>query len=634
MRIHSKFALPLSFALFYCIGLTLFGWANYSTNFQTMLQHADQKLALAAIASDQLLPASLHTTPLSENMSRGDEEAIAKRLTQFVSEANLAYVYTLIQHDGQLRFTSSSAAPGEFDTKQYELIYWSVYEDASPAIERAIQSLKPTSAEYTDEWGSFRSYFLPRLTADGTIYVVGADLDISKVHAMAMESMQRAVANGVLLTILCLPFILLARRQFLSNITLREQAYFKDPLTHLPNKSQLEKDLSTCFHPHLVMLNIDRFYYVTSSYGQAFGDVLLCEFAYNLANYTHPSIKNIRVYHIHNDEFAVLVDQRFNNEQNLAVFDDFYQTISQTQYRMPDGNMVALDLHIGVTAELDDPQELAQLALRKAQETNTSIIFYNTTASLPESYLSNIHKIQLIKDSFEHDHVMAYFHPIVDARTGTIEKYEVLGRIVDECGRIVMLPDEFVPLMQRSRNYGLLTLSMLRQAIDVARSENVSLSINFSTHDIIDTELANKIVKTVSHSGIAKQLHFELLETDSLVDEKTLSQFIMRLKRLGCRVGLDDLGKAYSNFDRLMSLPIDFVKIDRGVMSRLEQDSDAREITQKIVQFARTKQITTVAEYCSTEEVCRLAANLGIDYLQGHWLAEPEARITRNVRAF
>ncbi|ABD82568.1 EAL domain-containing protein [Saccharophagus degradans] len=634
MQIPSKLALPIGFIAFYCIGLTLFGWANYTTHFQTLLDHADQKLALAATASDRLLPAKLHSAPLVQHMSRAEEEAIAKTLTSFAQEMQLAYVYTLVQHQGKLRFTSSSAAPGEFESKQYKLIYWSEYDDASPQINKAIQTLKPTSAEYTDQWGSFRSYFLPRIAEDGTVYIVGADLDISAVHALAMESMQRAVANGVLLTILCLPFILIARRNFLANIALREQAYFKDPLTHLPNKNQLEKDLATCFHPHLVMLNIDRFYYVTSSYGQAFGNMLLCEFAYNLANYTHPSLKNMRVYHIHNDEFAVLVDQHFHNEQNLHVFNDFYNCVSQTQYRMPDGNMIALDLHIGVTAELDDPLELAQLALRKAQETNTSIIFYNSTESLPESYLSNIKKIQLIKDSFENNRVIAYFHPIVDARTGNIEKYEVLSRIVDDAGKVIMLPDEFVPLMQRSRNYGLLTLSMLQQAIDISRVEKVELSINFSTHDIIDPELANKIVKLVSQSGIAKQLHFELLETDSLVDEKSLSQFIMRLKRLGCRVGLDDLGKAYSNFDRLMSLPIDFVKIDRGVMARLEQDTDAQEITQKIVQFARTKKITTVAEYCYTPEVCRLAANLGIDYLQGHWLAEPEAHINRKVRAF
>lgn len=629
-----KGLLPASLLIFYLVSLGLFGWANYSTNFETLLRAADEKLKLTTIASAQLLPYSLHQSPLRKQMSREEEEAIAKTLTQLANEANLAYIYTLVQHNGALRFTSSSAAPGEFTDTAYELIYWSEYEDASPEIEKAITSLTPTRAEYTDQWGTFRSYFLPRHAPDGTVYIVGADMNLEDIRALAWESMQRAVANGILLTILCLPFALYARRYYRVNLALKEQAYFRDALTHLPNKAQLEKDLAQCSHPHLVMMNIDRFYYVTSAYGQAFGNVLLCEFAYNLANYTHPKVNNIRVYHIHNDEFAVLVDQHFSHSQNIEVFEDFYAFVSHTQYRMPDGNMVALDSHIGVTAELDDAMELAQLALRKAQEINTSIVFYDSEASLPESYLSNIQNIQLIKDSFENNRIVPYFHPIVNARSGEIEKYEVLSRILDEQGKVIMLPDEFIPLMQRARCYENLSLSILKQSIEKAMNENITLSINFSTYDVINQELANKIIKMVSHSGVASQLHFELLETDSLVDDQTLSKFILRLKRLGCRVGLDDLGKAYSNFDRLMALPVDFVKIDRSVMAKIAQEREAKELTEKIVQFARNKNITTVAEYCYSAEICQLAAGIGIDYLQGHWLAEPNQAIERHVRSF
>lgn len=629
-----KRALPIGLALFYAVGLGLFGWANYTTHYQTLLESADQKLALSAIASNQLIPANLHRKPITTSMSRSEEEGIAKTLTHFAREAKLAYLYTLVQHEGKLRFTSSSAAPGEFTEKQYELIYWTEYHDATPKIVKAIETLQPTRAEYTDQWGTFRSYFLPRVADDGTVYIVGADTDISSIRALAWESMQRAVANGILLTILCLPFVLYARRYYRANITLKEQTYFRDALTHLPNKAQLEKDLKTCHHPHLVMLNIDRFYYVTSTYGQAFGNVLLCEFAYNLANYSHASVNNIRVYHIHNDEFALLVDQHFAHKHNIEVFKDFYQFVNRTQYRMPDGNMVALDLHIGVTAELDEPLELAQLALRKAQEINTNIVFYDSEENLPESYLSNIQNIQLIKDSFEEERVVPFFHPIVNAQTGEIEKYEVLSRILDEDGQVIMLPDEFIPLMQQARCYESLTLNVLRKSILVAQNENVELSINFSTHDVLAQELANKIIKIISQSGIAEKLHFELLETDSLVDDKTLCHFILRLKKLGCRVGLDDLGKAYSNFDRLMALPVDFVKIDRSVMAKLGEANEATELTEKIVQFARTKNITTVAEYCCSKEVCQLAASIGIDYLQGHWLAEPSRTIVRNVRTF
>ena len=97
------------------------------------------------------------------------------------------------------------------------------------------------------------------------------------------------------------------------------------------------------------------------------------------------------------------------------------------------------------------------------------------------------------------------------------------------------------------------------------------------------------------------------------------------MKDYGCSIALDDFGTGYSNFNYIMSLDVDFIKIDASIIRNLDRDKNALAIAETIVGFAKRTGTRTVAEYVHSEEIYEMVKALGIDYSQGYFLGEPVA---------
>lgn len=596
----------------------------------------DQRLLNAAEITDLYISGDEYHSGLGkESLSETEERSMADKLTALAISLDLAYIYTMKIIDGEIKFISSSLTPQEAAGAPYTHVYWRTYDDADPAIWQAASTGDKTFASYSDQWGDFRSVFLARKASDGSPYIIGVDLPQSKVKAITHISAKDALQRSVLFFVLCVPFLLYGIRITQAAYSRRREELLKDELTGLQNKRALLEDIDDFDHPSLVILNIDRFREVSHAYSFEVGDTVLAAFAYNLFNYQHPKVKKIKAYRLHSDEFVVLVNLPYEYDERLAIFQDFYKFVTSRKYRMPDEKYISFRITAGIShGKSPKLFNQASIALSLARETHTSVVPYEKTAGMPERYLQNLERNEQVKLALQEERLIPFFHPIVSTETGDIEKYEVLARLIDEQNQVVMMPDEFIPVLKGLRLYNQFSLALLSRAIETAEQEQVDISFNISTKDISSETSFTCMLAMVKASGIASRIHFELLESDSLVAEDKLIDAITALKRLGCRVGLDDLGKEYSNFDRLTSLPIDFVKLDRSVMPNLRANSDAAQIAENVIRFSREKRITTVAEFCSTRELCVAAKMMGVEFVQGFYLAEPSREIVRNVNCF
>lgn len=97
------------------------------------------------------------------------------------------------------------------------------------------------------------------------------------------------------------------------------------------------------------------------------------------------------------------------------------------------------------------------------------------------------------------------------------------------------------------------------------------------------------------------------------------------MKDLGCKIAIDDFGTGYSNFDYLMKLNVDFVKIDGSMIKYINQDLNAKIVTELIVSFTKKLNIKTIAEFVHSKEIHEIVTDMGIDYSQGFYLGEPKA---------
>ena len=579
--------------------------------------------------------ASWHSNLIEGSISLEGDKQNAEKLHRIAQANDAFYIYSVINDNGTIRFVSSSPTLEELNGAQYSQAFWQTYPEAPHKLKQVLQKEITLYDDYSDRWGSFKSIFVPKRAKDGKIYAWGIDVQQRRISAIARESSVKALKDTALFFALALPFLLISLRASYNAWKSREQTFYKDELTHLGSKQALLEDIEKCVKPSLVLINIDRFREFNTIHGVAEGDTLLCEFAYNLSTYQNPLINEHKTYRIHADEFAVLADIDLSSDIRQKVFRDFFHSVLQHKYRTSSKDMIQITAKFGLAVgPSKDLFSRAQMALAKARERNESIVSFDAEPDLTAYYKTNHENSDQVRLALDEDRIVPYFHPIVAASSGNIEKYEALARLVDSNRQVQMMPDEFIPILKRDRLYHRFTRKMFEKVLEVSKKENVDISLNISTQDILNKNEFNKLINLTHKSGRAKHVHIELLECDSLVDLDHTAEAVRAFQKIGCRVGLDDLGKGYSNFDRLTALPIDFVKLDRSVMPNISISLEVMRIAEDIIKFAQKKNITTVAEFCDDRYLCNAARHMGIDFIQGFYLAKPSPGIIREVSEY
>jgi c-di-GMP phosphodiesterase len=154
-----------------------------------------------------------------------------------------------------------------------------------------------------------------------------------------------------------------------------------------------------------------------------------------------------------------------------------------------------------------------------------------------------------------------------------------------------------------------------------------SYSINLTLDDILNQETQNTIYDLLKHTDAGNRLIFEILESEGIENFEEVSAFITHVKQYGCKIAIDDFGSGYSNFAYLMRLNVDYIKIDGSLIKHLDIDLSAQDIVRSIVEFANRLNVQTIAEFVSTASIYEECKELGIDYIQGYYLSEPQATV-------
>ena len=95
------------------------------------------------------------------------------------------------------------------------------------------------------------------------------------------------------------------------------------------------------------------------------------------------------------------------------------------------------------------------------------------------------------------------------------------------------------------------------------------------------------------------------------------------MKKYKCKIAIDDFGTGYSNFEYLIKLKADFLKIDGSLIRNLERDDNARIVVSTIVEFSKKLGMKTIAEFVENEEIFNIVKEMGIDYSQGYFFSMP-----------
>lgn len=395
-----------------------------------------------------------------------------------------------------------------------------------------------------------------------------------------------------------------------------------DRLTQLGNRKAYESRIRRLSSMALYLINIDRFKHYNDFYGIAAGDEILKITAKRLSNISR-TWNNARVYRLGGDEFGILIE--YSDDINL---ENLGREILKAFQRWPmliEGIETSLSVTLAISTQAP-LLETADMALKSIKKDRIKdMIIYHDGLNLKEVIRENITKTHELRHAVEHDRLIPYFQPIVSLHTGKIEKYEVLARLITEEGEIQSI-FAYLDVVKESKYYPTLTRVIVKKSFSVMKNLPHAFSINLSIDDITDQETIQMIkISLDEYPEMAKRVVFEILESEAMDDYTKVAEFIRIAKGYGCKIAIDDFGSGYSNFDHLLNLDIDIIKLDGSLIRNVDTSPHAVMIVETIVGFAKKAGIITIAEFAASEAVYDMVKKLGIDYAQGYYTGKPKA---------
>ena len=408
---------------------------------------------------------------------------------------------------------------------------------------------------------------------------------------------------------------LIEQRETLEKITIT------DPLTGLYNRYKLMQDIEAVENPSIAILDLQRFGQINDLYGEAFGDKILQELATSMIKLFKGRLIN-QPYHLQADVFAILnvslqKDAFVNNIMELI------EKIENTIYRV-DGKEIMLQMTSGLSFEKNNLFITADMALSNAKKNRINLLVYDKEHNLDSQYENNLKYINVIRNAIEKDTLTPFYQAIVNNKTGKWEKYESLVRIIGEDQKVIT-PFFFLEIAKLTKYYETLTKIVIQKSFDTFRYSDKEFSINLTVKDIMNVNIQEFICHLLESYNIGERVVFEIVESDSIDNFDEVIVFINKTKFHGCKIAIDDFGTGYANFNYLLKLRADYIKIDGSLIKDLETDEDAKILVKTIVNFAKELNILTIAEYVENKRVYEIVTEIGVDYSQGYYFSEPTA---------
>jgi len=407
---------------------------------------------------------------------------------------------------------------------------------------------------------------------------------------------------------------------------LRRRLYI-DSLTGLYNRFKLQEDMDAAQDAALVVINIDNFKEINDFFGHQIGDKILVNFAQKVKSLLKTN--NPQLYRLSGDEFALL----FKGKMSKSDIDYFLQMLGQKIENMiffHGDKELSLHVTMGASLQKEGALEKADIALKKARKLRKPYeIYLQEDKEVEKQYQNNIEWIKKLKKSIELDRVVPFFQPIVHVENGRPKGYECLVRIIDDDGSFIS-PAHFLEIAKKSRFYFKLTEIMIQKSCEYFQGSSCSFSINLSIIDILNPDIVSVLEENIRRYGVSERIILEIVESEGIENYDKVHAFATKMKALGCQIAIDDFGTGYSNFEHILKLPIDYIKIDGSLVKNICSDPDSELIVSTIVDFAKKKGLKTVSEYVSDEAIYQKIKELGVDFAQGYYFDKPKQFVEKN----
>ena len=230
-----------------------------------------------------------------------------------------------------------------------------------------------------------------------------------------------------------------------------------------------------------------------------------------------------------------------------------------------------------------------------------------------------------LRHAIARDQLLLHYQAQVDLRTGAITGTEALVRW--EHPRLgTIAPLVFIPIAERNGLITQIGAWVLREACRQACSwPSLEMAVNVSPRQLADPSFPALVAHVLRETGLDPQrLCLEVTESTLIADPETARHALIKLKRLDCKLAIDDFGVGQSSLGQLRTiLPIDTLKIDRSFVDGLGRSAEGHAIFGAVVQLARSLGVRALAEGVETPDQAHLLRGMDCAVAQGYHFARP-----------
>lgn len=408
-----------------------------------------------------------------------------------------------------------------------------------------------------------------------------------------------------------------------------------DLLTGLKNRRAFHRIMQNLFvkgdatlkKAALVMMDLDNLKHINDRYGHDYGDKYIQTAAKCFRKYTP---ENTLICRNSGDEFFLFLYGYESEEEIEVLLKALRQGIDSESVTLPSNQMLRLRMSGGIswypkdTIHHEKLLQYSDFAMYQVKHsTKGALGNFDLGAYHSEEYIlqSKRELVELLHDK----KVEFYFQPIIDAHTGVVFAYEALMRGLMPTLRY---PSEILSLARAERK--LLEIEELTWEVALntfhAHIEHGRISSNCKAfiNSLPDHIPSNQVIQQLeaSYKESLSNIVIEITEAAE-IDGSILNEKRILLERWNTDFALDDYGSGYNGEKVLIQLSPKYIKIDREIISEIQLNADKQKLFSNTVSYATERNIKVIAEGVETAEEMQKVIELGADYLQGYYLAQP-----------
>lgn len=426
----------------------------------------------------------------------------------------------------------------------------------------------------------------------------------------------------------------------------------RDPLTGLYNRHAFLQELSKVVdkaksgaaNSALIYIDVDQLRDINDNIGHAAGDRLLIMLA---RLFRDKAREQDVIARFGGDEFMLLLAD-VSKIQAQAVADAIVKGLKEASFS-EGGRLYECNCSLSLTA-IDKTSENIQKVLGAASAASAEIKSKKRAAAEPPppppaeppptASVAPAARVSMaasawatkIQQALDNQRLQIKFQPIINLHAEPEENYEVLLRISGADNTSIRAA-EFIRAAEESGQIVILDHKMLERAIDTLANlhktgKRTNFFINLSAASLGDPEVPLLIQRKLADTGLSpRALVFQVNENTVVRHAEQVPAFVTAVKRLNCRLALDDFNARPESIKLLRNQPFDFITITGALVSDLVSDQVCQMLVETMVGVAKNLDKLVIAKYVEDAQSLSLLWNYGVHYVQGNYFQQPESEL-------